>query len=118
MSSGLHKPTRSASGAYDNPWQPALAFGGSVSAMLRFPFQRPNPPNEELGFGHVQVVEPDFALFETEDAKKKIGTTWLGHAVCSLASPCIDIIYEFRLVELSSPVALRPPRNTSNNDPI
>lgn len=81
MSSSKRKPTRSYTGSYVNPWQPALELTGSVSAILKLPFERPPPPQEDLGFGHVRVVDPDWDLFESSDAKKKIGATWLGHAV-------------------------------------
>jgi len=72
--------THHAGSTYKNPWAPGFSFRTSAGAILKGPLARSKP--FEVDVEPVKTVKCDFGLYGTEDARKGICTTWLGHAVC------------------------------------
>ncbi|KAJ7122030.1 Metallo-hydrolase/oxidoreductase [Mycena crocata] len=66
------------SGPFENPWPPVLTMFASAVALMRLPFVRATPLQQDLhGVKTVKTIKPNFQVL---DAVEKLCTTWLGHA--------------------------------------
>ncbi|THV06313.1 Metallo-hydrolase/oxidoreductase [Dendrothele bispora CBS 962.96] len=70
--------THHAGTTYKNPWAPGFSFRTSAGAILKGPLTRSKP--FEISVEPVKTVECNFELYDSEEAKRAICTTWLGHA--------------------------------------
>ncbi|KAJ7141084.1 beta-lactamase superfamily domain-containing protein [Mycena epipterygia] len=72
------KYRREPTGPFENPWPPVLTMLASAVALMRFPFVRATPLQQDLhGVKTVKTIKPNF---EVLDSVEKLCATWLGHA--------------------------------------
>ncbi|KAK6996981.1 Metallo-hydrolase/oxidoreductase [Favolaschia claudopus] len=66
-------------GPFENPWPPVLTMLASAISLMRLPFVRASPLQQDLhGVKTVKTVTPDFSILS--QSVDKLGATWLGHA--------------------------------------
>ncbi|KAK7435106.1 hypothetical protein VKT23_019798 [Stygiomarasmius scandens] len=101
--------THHAGSTYKNPWAPGFSFRTSAGAILKGPLARGKP--FEVDVEPVKTVKCDFGLYGTEDARKGICTTWLGHAGFLVQiHGCIRIVFDPIFSERASPSTWVGPR--------
>ncbi|KAJ7933952.1 beta-lactamase superfamily domain-containing protein [Mycena leptocephala] len=72
------KNRRNADGPFENPWPPVLTMLASALGLMRLPFVRATPLQQDLhGVKTVKTVKPNFEVLDSVD---KLCATWLGHA--------------------------------------
>jgi hypothetical protein len=75
---------RNPDGPFSNPWPPVLTMFASAVALMRLPFARATPLQQDLhGVKTIKTVKPDFELL---DSVEDLWATWLGHAVITFAA--------------------------------
>ncbi|KAF5329133.1 hypothetical protein D9758_017152 [Tetrapyrgos nigripes] len=84
---------------YSNPWAPGFSLRKCAGAILKGPLTRGTP--FELAIEPAKTVQCHFGLYESEDARKAICTTWLGHAgflvrICGSVTVLFDPIFSER----------------------
>jgi len=68
---------RNAEGPFENPWPPVLTMLASAIGLMRLPFVRATPLQQDLhGVKTIKTVKPNFESLDPD----KLCATWLGHA--------------------------------------